>query len=100
MNTSASAPYAAAAVATLSQDDVLVDLVCFKWLMAELGCRVDVPRMRRDSAYASECAARGLLARSDVLRQRSRELLALLHDGLPMAAPQAAPAQARGRVDG
>lgn len=82
MNTTAPAPHAAAAAATLSRDDVLVDLVCFKWLMADLGCWVDVPRMRRDSAYAGECAARGLTARSDVLRQRSRELLTLLEGGL------------------
>ncbi|MDZ5455930.1 hypothetical protein [Azohydromonas lata] len=86
MNTTAYALDAATAAAALSRDDMLVDLVCFKWLMADLGCWVDVPRMRRDGAYASECAARGLLARSDVLRQRSRDLLALLHGGLPQPA--------------
>jgi hypothetical protein len=63
---------------SLSRDDVFVDLVSFKWLMADLGCWVDLPRMRHDPAYACECASRGVLAQCSVLRQRSRELLALL----------------------
>lgn len=62
----------------LSRDDVFVDLVSFKWLMAAVGCWVDLPRMRHDTAYAFECASRGLLAQSSVLQQRSRELLVML----------------------
>jgi hypothetical protein len=75
----------ATASAPLLRDDVLVELVSFKWLMADLGCWVDLPRMRCDTAYANECATRGLLARSAVLQQRSRELLALLDAGVPAA---------------
>ena len=65
---------------SLSHDDVFVDLVSFKWLMADLGCWVDLPRMRHDPAYACECASRGVLAQCSVLRQRSRELLAMLEE--------------------
>ena len=63
---------------SLSRDDVFVALVSFKWLMADLGCWVDLPRMRHDPAYACECASRGVLAQCSVLRQRSQELLAML----------------------
>jgi|SoiMethySBSTD1v2_1073268.scaffolds.fasta_scaffold337198_2 hypothetical protein len=64
----------------LSQDEVFVDLVSFKWLMAGLGWRVDLTRMRRDAVYARECAARGLSAplSSSVLQRRSRDLIDLL----------------------
>jgi hypothetical protein len=68
----------ATASAPLSRDDVFVDLVSFKWLMAGIGCWVDLPRMRHDAAYACECASLGLKVHSSVLQQRSRELLALL----------------------
>jgi hypothetical protein len=66
--------------APLSQDEVFVDLVSFKWLMAGLGWRVDLTRMRRDTAYARECAVRGLSAppSSSLLQQRSRNLMGLL----------------------
>jgi hypothetical protein len=63
-----------AAMGQLSGDEMLVDLVSFKWLMAYRGCWIDLPRMRRDAAYADECLQRGLSAPSGVLRQRSREL--------------------------
>jgi hypothetical protein len=64
----------------LAQDEVFVDLVSFKWLMAGLGWRVDLTRMRRDASYARDCAARGLSAppSSSVLQQRSRDLMGLL----------------------
>ena len=70
----------AIATAPLLQDEVFVDLVSFKWLMAGLGWRVDLTRMRCDAAYARECAARGLSAppSSTVLQQRSRDLIELL----------------------
>lgn len=71
---------------SLSRDDVFVALVSFKWLMADLGCWVDLPRMRHDPAYAGECASRGVLAQCSVLRQRSQELLALLEE--PVMASQ------------
>jgi hypothetical protein len=70
----------AIATAPLLQDEVFVDLVSFKWLMAGLGWRVDLTRMRCDAGYARECAARGLSAppSSTVLQQRSRDLIELL----------------------
>ena len=73
----------ATASALLSRDEVFVELVSFKWLMADTGCWIDLPRMRHDTAYACECASRGLSARCAVLQQRSRELLALLTAPLP-----------------
>jgi hypothetical protein len=75
------------ASALLSRDEVLVDLVSFKWLMVDLGCWVDLPRMQHDAAYACECATWGLLARSSVLQQRSRELLAMLKAPVSMVQP-------------
>ena len=71
----------------LSHDDMFVDLVSFKWLMADFGCWVDLPRMRHDPAYACECASRGVLAQCAVLRQRSRELLALLEEPITASQP-------------
>jgi hypothetical protein len=68
----------ATASALLSRDDVFVDLVSFKWLMAGIGCWVDLPRIRHDAAYACECASLGLKVHSSVLQQRSRELLTML----------------------
>jgi len=62
----------------LSGDDRLVDVVAFKWLMAGSGLRVDLSRLRRDTAYASECALRGISSESPVLRRRSEALLQLL----------------------
>jgi hypothetical protein len=75
---------AATGSAMLLDDDVFVDLVSFKWLMTGLGLWVDLPRLRHDAAYASECALRGLSARSSVLQQRSRDLLAMLNPPLPV----------------
>lgn len=76
---------ASASTALLRDDDVFVDLVSFKWLMTDLGWWVDLPRMRHDTAYACECAFRGLSARSAVLQQRSRDLLAMLNALAPPA---------------
>jgi hypothetical protein len=58
-------------------DDGLLTMVDFKWLMAGLGWRVDLTRMRRDAAYLGECAQRGLASGSTLLRERSVELLRL-----------------------
>ena len=63
---------------TLTRDDLFLHLVDFKWLMAGLGWRVDLTRIRRDTSYAGECARRGLSTDSAVLRQRSQQLLAML----------------------
>ena len=52
-------------------------MVDFKWLMAGLGWRVDLTRMRRDAAYLGECAQRGLASESALLRERSVDLLRL-----------------------
>ena len=58
-------------------DDGLLTMVDFKWLMAGLGWRVDLTRMRRDAAYLGECAQRGLASESTLLRKRSVDLLRL-----------------------
>jgi hypothetical protein len=42
----------------LDANATLVNLVAFKWLMAGRGWRVDLTRLQRDAAYASECASR------------------------------------------
>ena len=58
-------------------DDGLLTMVDFKWLMAGLGWRVDLTRMRRDAAYLGACAQRGLASESALLRERSVDLLRL-----------------------
>jgi len=64
-------------------EDTFLNLVDFKWLMAGLGWWVDLSRLQRDAAYAGECVQRGLASGSELLRQRSVELLPLL----PCSAP-------------
>ena len=56
-------------------DDSLLALVDFKWLMAGLGWRIDLTRLRRDAGYLGECARLGLSSESAVLRHCSAELL-------------------------
>ena len=56
-------------------DDGLLTMVDFKWLMAGLGWRIDLTRMRRDAAYLGECVQRGLASGSALLRERSVDLL-------------------------
>ena len=58
-------------------DNGLLTMVDFKWLMAGLGWRVDLTRMRRDAAYLGACAQRGLASESALLRERSVDLLRL-----------------------
>jgi len=56
----------------------LLDLVTFKWLMAGIGWRVDLPRLRSDTDYARVCAQRGLESGQWLLGARAAELLASL----------------------
>jgi hypothetical protein len=56
----------------------LLDLVSFKWLMAGIGWRVDLPRLEKDADYARACAQRGLASGQPLLGERSAELLAAL----------------------
>jgi len=60
---------------TPEADDTFLTLVDFKWLMAGLGWWVDLTRLQRDAAYAGECVQLGLASGSELLRQRSVELL-------------------------
>ncbi len=69
--------YARTHVPPSRADDGLLTMVDFKWLMAGLGWRVDLTRMRRDAAYLGECAQRGLASESVLLRERSVDLLHL-----------------------
>jgi len=57
-------------------NDPLTELVAFKWLMAERGWWVDVPRFRRDMVYAQECAHRAAESGLELLARRSAALLA------------------------
>ena len=59
-------------------DSELLDLVSFKWLMAGIGWRVDLTRLRQDTDYARTCAQRGLDSGQALLGERSAELLAAL----------------------
>ena len=59
-------------------DTELLDLVTFKWLMAGIGWRVDVPRLRKDADYARVCAQRGLESGQHLLGERAADLLAAL----------------------
>ncbi|HEX6362457.1 MAG TPA: hypothetical protein VFZ93_05865 [Albitalea sp.] len=63
-------------------DNVLVDLVDFKWLMAGDGWWVDVPRLRRDAAYAGQCLRAGLASGSDVVRRRAVAVLPFVAGGV------------------
>jgi hypothetical protein len=63
----------------IEEDGTFLRLVDFKWLMACLvGRRIDLSRLQRDIDYARECVQLGLASNSNLLRQRSVELLALL----------------------
>jgi hypothetical protein len=64
----------------LPQDEALLPLVDFKWLMAGVGWWIDVPRMRRDTGYADECIRCALETGSQILCERCAELLLLLAD--------------------
>jgi hypothetical protein len=61
----------------IEEDGSFLDLVDFKWLMTGLGLRVDLSRLQRDMAYARDCMQFGLASDSNLLRQRSVELLCL-----------------------
>ena len=57
--------------------DAFLNLVDFKWLMACAGWRVDLSRLQSDGAYIDECLQRALQSDSELLRERSVELLGL-----------------------
>ena len=61
-----------------ASDTELLDLVTFKWLMAGIGWRVDLPRLQKDADYARVCAQRGLESGQSLLGERAAELLAAL----------------------
>jgi hypothetical protein len=60
-----------------------LNLVDFKWLMAGVGWWVDLSRLQSDRAYIDECLQRALKTNSELLRQRSVELLGLRHGSDP-----------------
>jgi hypothetical protein len=61
------------------EDDCVLELVDFKWLMAGRGWHIDVSRLHRDSAYAVQCIERGLQSDLPLLRERSVELRPMIH---------------------
>ncbi len=58
-----------------TQPPDMVDFVDFKWLMASMGHRVDVPRLRCDAAYAQLCLSLALASPSLLLQQLASRLL-------------------------
>ncbi|MDP9968997.1 hypothetical protein J2W39_000220 [Variovorax paradoxus] len=58
-------------------NDAFLNLVDFKWLMAGVGWRVDLSRLQIDRTYIDECLQRALRSNSELLRERSIELLGL-----------------------
>ncbi|MBS0450001.1 MAG: hypothetical protein JSS14_01695 [Proteobacteria bacterium] len=58
-------------------DDTFLRLVDFKWLMAGAGWRVNLSRLQSDRGYIHECLQRALRSDSELLRERSTELLGL-----------------------
>ena len=56
----------------------LVDIIDFKWLMANEGHRVHVERLQQDPAYAAECIARAGCSPSEALRRAGARLEVLL----------------------
>jgi hypothetical protein len=69
------------------RDDILLDLVDFKWLMAGVGWWVNLSRLQSDRAYIDECLQRALRSDSELLRQRSTELLGLRPGNRPRMHP-------------
>ena len=57
--------------------DAFLNLVDFKWFMAGVGWRVDLSRLQSNGAYIDECLQRALRSDSELLRERSVELLGL-----------------------
>ena len=58
-------------------NDAFFILVDFKWLMAGVDWRVDLSRLQSDRTYIDECLQRALRSDSELLRERSIELLGL-----------------------
>lgn len=56
----------------------IVHLVDFKWMMAGLGWWVDLNRLQRDAAYASECYTRAANSSCEPLRRSAAMLMQLL----------------------
>jgi hypothetical protein len=59
------------------RDDIFLNLVDFKWLMAGVGWWVNLSRLQSDLGYIDECLQRALKSDSELLRRRSIELLGL-----------------------
>jgi hypothetical protein len=60
------------------RDDAFLSLVDLKWLMAGLGWWVSLSRLQSDRGYRYECLQQALGSGSELLRERSMELLRLL----------------------
>ena len=58
-----------------ARQDLFVDLVDFKWLMAGVGWWVNLSRLQQDAAYAQDCLQRALSSGLPLLRERGAALL-------------------------
>jgi hypothetical protein len=61
----------------MDDNDPFLNLVDFKRLMAGMGWWVDLSRMQSDIGYTNDCLQRTLRSDSELLQQRSVELLGL-----------------------
>lgn len=79
MNVQARPDYGSFTVRHIDADGhQIVHLVDFKWLMAGLGWWIDVNRLQRDAAYASECYSRAANSSCEPLRRAADTLMRLL----------------------
>jgi len=63
-------------VALIDARDLLLEEVHFKWLMAGLGCWIDMARFRSDSSYATRYLKLAASAQCQSLRKCATVLLA------------------------
>ncbi|HEX7958930.1 MAG TPA: hypothetical protein VF493_03375 [Terriglobales bacterium] len=67
----------AAHIKGLEGSDRFLNLVVFKWLMAGMGWWVDLSLLQCDKGYVDECLQRALTSDSELLRNRSVEMLGM-----------------------
>lgn len=69
---------AARSASSVDDGHQIVHLVDFKWLMAGLGWWVDLNRLQRDAAYATECYALAATSSCEPLRRSAATLMLML----------------------
>ncbi|MDM0065231.1 hypothetical protein [Variovorax sp. J31P207] len=59
------------------RSDRFINLVDFKWLMAGMGWWVNLSRLQTDRDYIDECLQLAMTSDSELLQERSIEMLGL-----------------------